>query len=338
MSELRQSDQLIINALIDRGVFTRTAGPQMTKADETAIQALKRPQTQQRINHYLKELVGMPPANYQENLVWFIGQPQLPIETVHVLLATLKAVINLPEAQQDTERIVNVKTIVRQVHSEVTELDEREVQRQITNLFVNRYHLFIPDAPVVSANDIVQKVTEFWDINPDFNSVSQCLVDQLQQSTALQLTDNQRVNRALLERQFISAEGDPELWQILQAHQATIVNQWQQLGRFNLECSQTYALLLDMTRRPVTARTFVVAIAVAHQLGVGVPVSEINAVIHRVMPSVLGEQTVSLPEVKKAMLDNGLAVISHDFYCQTALTSRFAVATNPEERVVHATE
>ncbi|MCF7522840.1 hypothetical protein L3X07_04645 [Levilactobacillus brevis] len=56
------------------------------------------------------------------------------------------------------------------------------------------------------------------------------------------------------------------------------------------------------------------------------------------MPSVLGEQTVSLPEVKKAMLDNGLAVISHDFYCQTALTSRFAVATNPEERVVHATE
>jgi len=267
MPELHHNERLIINQLIDQGIFTSTATRQTMKQTAEAIQALKRPQVQQRVSTYLRDLVGMGPENYQENLIFLLGAPKLESETVHVLLATLKAVINLPEMQAHTERIVPVQTVVRQVHSEVVSLDEKEVLRQITALFVDRFKLFIPDEPEVQNSEVAQEVTEFWDISPDFNFIAQCMVDYLQQQhDARILSPVQRVNRALLTRQYISKRHDSQLWAIVQANKEVIAAQWAQLQRFDFECGETYALLLDRNRRPVTSRAFVVAIAVANLL------------------------------------------------------------------------
>jgi len=340
MPELHHNERLIINQLIDQGVFTSTATRQMMKQTVEAIQALKRPQVQQRVTTYLRDLVGMGPENYQENLIFLLGAPQLEPETVHVLLATLKAVINLPEMQAHTERIVPVQTIVRQVHSEVVELEEKEVLRQITALFVDRFKLFVSDAPEVQNSELPQEVTEFWDVSPDFNFVAQCMVDYLQhQHDARILSPVQRVNRALLTRQFISQRRDPQLWEILQANKETIATQWAQLQRFDFECGETYALLLDRNRRPVTSRAFVVAIAVAqHLVGVGVPTADLNRVIQEVTPLVIGKNVVNSTEVKKALLINSLIFEDSGFYRATALVRRFDVAINNEEDAIHATE
>lgn len=340
MAELQQNERLVINQLIDHGVFTSTPVKGMTKVTIAAIQSVKRPLVQQRINTYLKDLVGTGPENYQENLVFLMGKPKLDAETVHVLLATLKAVINLPEMQQMTSNcVVPTETIVRQVHSEVVLLDEKEIYRRITALFVDRFNLFTPDAPISQSSELPQEVTEFWDINPDFNYVAQCIVDDLsRQANQLSLTPVQEVNRALLIHQYISKSRQPELWQTLQTHKQVIADQWAQLQRYDLECGATYALLLDTQRQPVTARAFVVAIAVAQQLGVGVPLADLNDEIRKVTPQVLGKNSVTPTEVKRALLINGLVRQHNGFYVPTALVSRFEVATANEEDVVHADE
>lgn len=345
MPELHHNERLVINELIDKGVFTSTPLPAMTKTTVEAILAVRKPRVQRRITAYLKDLVGVGPQNYQENLVFTLGAPQLDAETVHVLLATLKAVINLPESQSSEELVVPTQTIVRQVRSEVVALDEKEIYRRITALFVDRFGLFTPDAPINQNSDLPQEVTEFWDINPDFNYVAQCLVDDLQnQIDRPPLTAVQRVNRALLTKQFIrNKSGEPnapdnQLWETLQEHKAEIAAQWAQLQRFNLECGETYALLLDTQRQPVTARAFVVAIAVAKKLGVGVPVAKLNDAIRQVIPSILGKNSVTPTEVKRTLLTNSLIIERNGFYTPTALVTRFDVATANEEDVVHANQ
>ncbi|WP_187346974.1 hypothetical protein [Lactiplantibacillus argentoratensis] len=70
MPELHQNERLIINQLIDQSVFTSTLQKNMTNRTKEAIHALKRPQVQQRVNMYLRDLVGVLPENYQENLVF----------------------------------------------------------------------------------------------------------------------------------------------------------------------------------------------------------------------------------------------------------------------------
>lgn len=345
MPELHHNERLVINQLLDQGVFTSTPTRGMTKTKVEAIEAVRRPPVQQRINAYLKDLVGIGPQNYQENFVFLLGRPQLDAETVHVLLATLKAVINLPESQQRETLVVPALTIVRQVHSEVVNLEEREIYRRITSLFVDRFGLFVPDVPINKTSDLPQEVTEYWDINPDFNYVAQCIVDDLEKRAEHpSLTAVQRVNRALLTRQFIydRAQDRPgardELWEALQQNKEKIADQWSKLQRFDLEVGQHYALLLDNQRQPVTARAFVVAIAVAQQLGAGVPVEQLTAEIKRVMPSVIGDQEVVPTEVKKTLLTNELIEEHNGYYVPTRLVQRFAVATANEEDVVHANQ
>lgn len=339
MPELHHNERLIINQLLDQSLFTSTIQSGMTNRTKEAIQALKRPQVQQRVNTYLRDLVGVVPENYQENLVFLFGQPQLAPETVHLLLATLKTVINLPEMQPGAERIVATQTIVRLVHSEVVTLDEREILRQLNDLFVDRFKLFIPDTPEIQSSEITQEVTEFWDVSPDFNYVAQCIVDYLQQQRQTpELTADQKVNRALLIQQFIGRQTQPDSWQTLQEHRDRIAEQWRQLQRFDLEIGNNYALLLDTTRQPVTARAFVVAIAVAQQLGVGVPTDQLNDLIRQITPTVIGKNQVNPTEVKKALLANSLVVEAHGFYSPTVLVQRFDVATKDEEGALHATE
>ncbi|WP_259681559.1 hypothetical protein [Lactiplantibacillus pentosus] len=70
MPELHHNERLIINQLLDQSLFTSTIQSGMTNRTKEAIQALKRPQVQQRVNTYLRDLVGVVPENYQENLVF----------------------------------------------------------------------------------------------------------------------------------------------------------------------------------------------------------------------------------------------------------------------------
>jgi len=327
MSPLHGPERLIINQLIDHNIFTSTITGQTTQVTQEAIQALKRPTVQQRVGTFLEQLVGRRPGNYQENLVLLLGGNQLPAVTVHVLLATFKAIINLPELQnQARDRVVLIDQIVRQVNSEVTELDDKAILRQINAIFVDQLGLFVLDRPDIPVEAQGVTVQDYWDVSPDFNYVAQCLVDQLvttEQST--KLTSIQEVNRQLLTQRFISRSSQPQLWPTLMASRHAIAEQWVQLQRFDLEVGDDYALLLDTQRKPSGSKPFIVAIAVAQRLGVGVPEDELSQLIRKVMQTVVPVDNVATTLVKQALFDFGLATNDQYFVSPTPLVARFTV-------------
>ncbi|NLR10311.1 MULTISPECIES: hypothetical protein [Lactobacillaceae] len=329
MSTLYGTEQLILNELFDHSIFTSTITSKTTQARAEAINALKRPATQQRLNAFFRDLVGVIPSNFQENLVFLPGEKWLSPEAVHILLATLKAVINLPELQNtQLDRVVDVRTIVRQVHSEVVELDEKEIRRQIIALFVQRLGLFAADEPEAGpdGDDQAQEVEEYWDVSPDFNFIAQCLVNQLQETQQLPaLTAVQRVNRALLNQRYLAASS--RLWPDLVAHKAAIAEQWRQTNRFVLECGDDYALLLDERRTPSTAKPFVIAVGVARSLGVGIPADRLTARIHQIAEQVLPGYAINVSLVKEALHDNALARFQDGYIMATPLVHRFAMHT-----------
>jgi len=330
MSDLHGTEQLIVNELFDHGIFTSTITDHTTQATADAINALKRPATQQRLNAFLSNLVGVGPSNFQENLVFLPGEKWLAPDTVHVLLATLKAIINLPELQNtQLDRVVDVRTVVRQVHSEVVNLDEKEIRRQIIDLFVQQLGLFTEDEPETEQDDQAQEVEEYWDVSPDFNFIAQCLVDQLQVAHQLpELTATQRVNRALLNQRFLSASS--RLWPDLIANKIIIADQWRQTNRFVLECGDDYALLLDERRTPSTAKPFVIAVGVARSLGVGIPEEQLSMRIHQVSEQVLPGYPINISLVKEALRDNALARVQDGYVMATPLVHRFAMHTADE--------
>lgn len=338
VTKLHATERFVINQLIDRGVFTSTLTPRTPQATVEAVMALKRTVTQQRINGYLKNLVGTIPENYQENLVWLLGPLKEDAETVHVLLATLKAVINIPELQGNrTDRAVLIQTVVRQVHSEVTTLDEREIHRLITALFVDRFKLFIPDVPEYTPIDQDQEITEYWDIDPEINRFAQAVVTHFRQKQAMPpLSAIQRLNRALLiKRSLNRATTSPQLWQALQDNRQAIAQQWAQLDRFDLEIGDDYALLLDHARTPSRAKPTVVAIALARQIGVGIPLEKLNQKIKQVAAVLLPNYPINLTLVKQALTDLGLVTIQSDFVTPTPLATRFMAKTQSEEESEH---
>ena len=333
-THLRGPERVIINQLIDQNVFTSHPTPKTTQVVADAMMAFKKTVVQQHVNNYLTDLVGQRPENYQENLVWLVGPQQESPEAVHVLLATLKAVINLPELQGNrADRAVLVQTIVRQVHSEVVDLDEREIHRLITALFVDRFNLFVPDLPEYTPSDQEQEITEYWDVSPDFNLVAQALVNRLMAQTGRPpLTAVQRLNRLLLSRRYLSrATLSPQLWATLLQQKEAIAAQWAELQRFDLECGDDYALLLDTTRQPSKAKPSVVAIAVARRIGVGIPADKLTQTIRQVAATVLPDYPIVPTLVKQALLDFGLVTIQHEFVSPTPLVQRFAVGTQAEE-------
>jgi len=331
MSNLRATERLIINQLMDHGIFTSTITPQTTGTTADAINALKRTVTQQRLNSYFKNLLGVVPDNYQENLLFLFGDKRLEPESVHVLLATIKAVINLPELQNaQSDRVVPTQTIIRQVHSEVVELDEKEIRRRITHLFVDRFALFVPDMPELGPSDQTQEVEDYWDISPDFNYVAQCLVNHLQAGESAQpTTPMQRVNRALLNKRYLSRDSKP--WPELLVHKAEIAEQWAQLERFELECGDDYALLLDRTHQPSKAKPFVVAIAVARSLGVGLPIDKLVPRIHLIIRQIFPEEQVGISLVKQALTDNALITEENGYVSPTPIAKRFVMRTVLEQ-------
>ncbi|MFC6169635.1 hypothetical protein [Loigolactobacillus jiayinensis] len=336
MVDLHANERLIINQLFDRGIFTSTITPEMTNNTVNAIAALKQPLVQRRITNYLTDLLGMGPYNYQENLLLLVGEQQLTAEEVHVLLATLKAVINEPSIQADEDgRIVSAQTIIRQVRSEVVDLDEKRIFRLIKRLFVERFKLFTPEQLEQAPGDQAILVEEYWSVSPDFTSVAQCLVNNLrtaQQRTPL--TEIQQVNRGLLRRRFLSPKVTPYLWTVLVENKVKIAEKWAQLQRFELEIGDDYALLLDRQRQRSAAKPYIIALAVARSLGAGLPQEQLNQRVHQIVERLYGApQNVSITLVKEALFENALASKHGQNILPTPLVKRFAVRATEEEKI-----
>ncbi|KRK40597.1 hypothetical protein [Loigolactobacillus bifermentans] len=337
MQTLYSSEQTIVNQLVDTGLFSAMTNPATSQRLQQAHLALQRPQTQRRVVNYLTALLGEAPAVYQGNLLLLLGANRVPATQVHVLLATLKAVINLPELQAATlDRAIPVLTIVRLVHSEVPDLDEKTIRQDIKHLFVDRFGLFKADQPLQSTDEGAVEVEEYWDVAPSFVYVAQCLVNELlQQRDTPTLTARQRVNRGLLRYRYLSPATTPQLWPLLQANQVELAADWAPLQRFDLECGAGYALLLDRQRQPSTARPFAVAIQVAQKLGTGLPLAELNALIHQVAQQLFPKVTISVSEVKKALTDFALATQRDGFMRATPLSQRFVVQAESEGESCH---
>lgn len=321
--KLSNNESLIINQLFDTGLFVNNM-KNSSKEMVVATESLKKALVQQRINNYLHDLIGIYPENIQENLILLISSDFESAETVHVLLSTLKSVINLPELQEEkTDRDVLTQTIVRQVHSEVTELDEREIYRLISNLFVERFKIFTPDQPELIDSEHDQEISEYWNIDPNFNLIAQGLVNQLTVSNNIVLNDTQRVNRALLIHRYISSKKSPNLWDALLRKKDKIAEQWNNLGRFYLECGDDYALLLDKKRQQVKSKPAVVAIEVAHRIHSGISESELSEEIKAVAKEFFSNSNIGTSLVKDALNDFGLVNIRNGFVFPTPIISRF---------------
>ncbi|MDN6716331.1 MAG: hypothetical protein L0L56_07910, partial [Lacticaseibacillus paracasei] len=73
MANMTNLDRLIINELLDHGVFTTTPLTAATQQSRAAIAELKKPSVQQRIGNYFKNLLGLALDNFQENLLLLTG-------------------------------------------------------------------------------------------------------------------------------------------------------------------------------------------------------------------------------------------------------------------------
>lgn len=324
-TKLSNLERLIINQLIDTGLFTSSPFKPTNEMND-AVLALKKTIVQNHVNNYLNDLIGINPENIQENLLLTLGSDYESPETVHVLLATLKAVINLPELQSNTsDRAVLTQTIVRQVRSEVVDLDEKEVQRLITELFVERFKLFTEDHPDVAQSEQTQEITEYWNVSPDFNLVAQAIVNRLTSRQEVVMSDVQRVNQALLINRYISPKMSPHLWEVLLDKKDKIAAQWENLDRFDLECGDDYALLLDKKRQQVKSRPAVVAIAVAHGIHAGISEDELNQLIKDNVEKLFPSKKITVSQVKESLNDFDLIKIKHDFVYPAPIVKRFAI-------------
>ncbi|KAB1968353.1 MULTISPECIES: hypothetical protein [Lacticaseibacillus] len=334
MARITKLDQLVINELLDHGMFTTTPLPAATQISRAAISELKKLSVQQRLSYYFKNMFGATPENFQENLFFMIGKEELSPEVVHVLLATVKTIINEPELQSNLEdRAIPTQKLVRQVHSEVTELDERELLRCIDALFVKRFGLFTPDRLEEGAENIPAEIDDYWEIHPNFNEFAQNLVDFLtNDQTQPALSEVQKVNRVLLTEQFMSPKTTQQLWPVLEAHKEAIAEQWTQGGRFVLEVGDQYALLLDQQRQPSVAKPYLAALVVAHQLGSGVAADDLTGLIKTVTAELFPGFTIQPSQVKAALLENDLMRAQDDYWVPTPIVARFAVTQDEESK------
>jgi len=324
-ARLSNLERLIVNQLIDTGVFTRNHLKQ-TREMTDAIMALKKTVVQNRVNNYLKDLIRINPENIQENLLLTLGSENESAEIVHVFLATLKAIINLPELQNgSSDRSVLTQTIVRQVRSEAVDLDENEVKRLITKLFVERFKLFTEDRPDVAQSEQTQEIIEYWNVSPDFNLVAQAIVNHLTSTQTLGLTDVQRVNRALLINGYISPKMSSHLWEVLLDKKDKIAEQWENLDRFDLECGDDYAVLLDKKRQKSKSKPAVVAIAVAHSIHAGISEAKLNQLIKDSINKLFPAKDISVTNVKDLLSKLYLIKIKNDFVYPTPIVKRFAI-------------
>lgn len=332
MSELPRTVRQIISQLIDQEMFLAVTDERLSKAGRSAVEANKRPETQRRVTGYLRDLLGVAPLNFQDQLLLLIGPGREPDSVVRVVLATLKAVINSPDMQGVTAtHVVACLSIVSAVHSIVPELDEREVRAVIDQVFVDRFKLLQLDHPETDLGESDAEVAEFWDVSPAFVGEAQNLVIYLQSTLqTAAVTPQQRVNRYLLTRLSLTKATQPALWAVLQENKVAIETQWAQLSRFYLEVGDDYALLLDSERRPVKSRQFFVAVKVAQSLGSGLASAELNARIRLVNQQLYPDNALPLNVVKTELLGAGLAEEKAGFWLKTPVADRFSISLTEE--------
>lgn len=327
---LSNSERIIINQLLDRGVFLSSINKQTPKSKIDVINSLKQNTVQQRINRYFEDLLGLQPESYQENLLFLLSSSSESPEIVHVILATLKTIINLPELKSDRDdQVVETSAIVRQVHSEVTELDEKEIRRIIVKIFVDRFQLFTPDYPEFEEKETDQEIVDYWDVDSNFNLFAQAMVNYLRkQGNGKELTVIQRINSALLIHRYLSPSNSHGLWLELLKNKELIADQWAQLDRFDLEIGNNYALLLDRNRQTSRSKQSAVAIAVAKDIHEGIPEIELMDKIKETTKKVLLKSTVSPSLVKQALIDFDLVKIENNLVMPTPIVKRFAFAND----------
>jgi len=139
------------------------------------------------------------------------------------------------------------------------------------------------------------------------------------------MSDVQRVNQALLINRYISPKMSPHLWGVLLDKKNKIAEQWENLDRFDLECGDDYALLLDKKRQQVKSRPAVVAIAVAHGIHAGISEDELNQLIKDNVEKLFPSKKITVSQVKESLNDFDLIKIKHDFVYPAPIVKRFAI-------------
>lgn len=325
MKKLSNSERLIINQLIDNGLFMQTPVKSSNEISE-AINVLKRPKVQNKISNYLNDLLGIYPEGIQDNLLLLIGARYESAETVHVILATLKAVINMPEIQDGADdRTVLARTVIRQVQSEVMDLDESEIRQIIIEIFVDRFRIFSLDYPEILLEDENREVDEYWNINLEFNSFAQAIVNYMTRKKSPNLNDIQKVNRALLVNKFVSSKTSNYLWEAFLNKKDQIIEQWRNLDRFDLECGDNYVLLLDKNRQKVKSKPAIVAIVIANTIKSGISEADLNNLIRSYSKSLFSKSNINIYSVKDALKDFDLIHIRNGFVFPTPIIKRFKV-------------
>ncbi len=325
VTKLTNSEHMIVNQLLDNGLFT--SHPYKPSKDMlNAVNVLRQTRNQQRINIYLRDLIGIQPENIQENLLLMFGEEYEDSETVHVLLATLKTIINLPELQTNqSDRTVLTQMVIRQVNSEVVELDEKSIRQIVTEIFVDQFKLFTLDYPEFAPSEQNQEVTEYWHINPDFNTVAQAIVNCIKKDfdKQIDLTTIQKINQQLLIHRYIGSRRYPELWNYLYKNKSQIAEQWAALDRFDLEIGDSYALLLDKKRQQIKSKPAVTAISVAKSIRTGISQDKLNTLIKERIDDIFPNNYIALSQVKESLMDLGLIAIKNEFIFPTPIVQRF---------------
>lgn len=333
--ELGNTEKMIINRLLDQELFTSTPEPTTTKATINAIRAFKQGYKQRRVYHFFNHLIGTQPLNYGNNLVLLIGPGELNDAEKHVLLATLKAVISSPEMDGlASDMVIDSQSIIQQVHSEVVELDEPTIYGIIDDIFVKRFGLFTPDYPEGDEASRSEIMDPFWDINPDFISITHEMIEYMShpQDTG-NLTERQRVNRVLLRFRYLSPHRFPELWPQLVANKEQLMADWAPLERFRLECGEDYAILLDNQQKKSEAKPLIVAIALANRLHDPIKKTKLTPKIREVTKELFPGRTVNPSDVKRGLLENALVSENGNYYQPTPVAKRFNVTADVEQEV-----
>lgn len=328
--ELGSTEKLIINQLIDHEVFTSTPEPQTTNKKRQAIEAFKQAYKQRRVHDFFEELIGEQPFNYGNNLLLLMGSGNLTSAQKHVFLATLRAVISSPQMDGlDSDMVIDSQSIIQQVHSEVFELNETEIYAIINDLFVERFGLFTPDYPEGNEQSQSEIMDPFWDINPDFISITHEFIAYISHSSdEQQVSIRHEINRELLNRRFISPQTSGRLWRGVQENKEQLMSDWKPLERFRLECGDDYAILLDGQQKKSEAKPLIVAIAYANLLHNRILKTDLSAETRKVAKEIFPGRTINPSDVKKCLIDNALVLDKGDYYQRTPVASRFQAVKN----------
>lgn len=330
--ELDNTDQLIINQLIDQELFTAIPDHKTTKIQRRAVHAFQNGYKQRRVANFFQTLIGTTPLNFGNNLVLMIGSGDLSDKEKHVLVATLKVIISSPQIDGlESDMVIDSPTVIHQVQSEVTELDEAAIYEIIDRLFVKRFGLLTPDYPEGTTVTQTEIMDPFWDIDPNFVSITYEFIQYLtQHSEPAPLTVTQRLNRLLLQQRCITAKQSAKQWHQLIENKDELSKAWQPLARFRLEIGDDYAVLLDGHQQKRSTRPLMIALTLVNKMGPVLEKASFTKTVRQITKTVSTDWSVNASDVRRSLIENALVVDKGDYFERTAVVNRFAIG-EPEQ-------